>query len=369
MTALPSDQERAPCEATTHRLQKDQITLIDTAIGDRHRQRQRDRSRRGVGVPVDGDDDLAFGYAEFSGRGLNDPPIGLVWYEPIDLLAGDAGAAEGVFDDVGNHADRMLEDLSALHAQVARRLGRRRPAIDIKFVLVPAVRAQMRGQNSGIGCQADALQFLDDHGALANALISLHGATLDPRWLEPVAELSQDILDGFWSEEEGLFHDTARDAEALIVRPRDALDLATPSGNSLAAEGLWRAGRLLDEDDWRHVARRVVLREADTVRRHPSAYGRLLAVADRILAEPLEVAIVGGRDHPETRALHAAALASFQPDLVMTGREEGEALPRPVPLLRERHEVDGEPAAYVCRGYACRAPVTTPEELRAELAS
>ncbi len=205
--------------------------------------------------------------------------------------------------------------------------------------------------------------FLDDHAALANALVSLHEATLDPVWLGPLHEVCGALLRDFWTEEDALFHDTARGAERLIVRPRDALDLATPSGNSLAAESLWRAGRLLDEERWREVARSVVLREAATVREHPSAYGRLLCAADRMVAEPREVAVVGPRDDPRTRALQATAMARFFPDLVVAGREEGEPLPRPVPLLEGRGAKDGVPAAWACRGYACRTPVTEPDAL------
>ena len=47
-------------------------------------------------------------------------------------------------------ADRMLEDLAALHAQMADGLGRGRPAVDVELVLVAAVGAQMRGQNAAV---------------------------------------------------------------------------------------------------------------------------------------------------------------------------------------------------------------------------
>ncbi|MDT7708419.1 MAG: uncharacterized protein QOG20_4026, partial [Pseudonocardiales bacterium] len=38
-----------------------------------------------------------------------------------------------------------------------------------------------------------------------------------------------------------------------------------------------------------------------------------------------------------------------------------------VPLLADRPLVGGLPAAYVCRGFVCDRPVTTPEELTANL--
>jgi uncharacterized protein YyaL (SSP411 family) len=37
------------------------------------------------------------------------------------------------------------------------------------------------------------------------------------------------------------------------------------------------------------------------------------------------------------------------------------------PLLADRPLVDGQPAAYVCSGFACRAPVTAPVELAAQM--
>jgi uncharacterized protein YyaL (SSP411 family) len=56
--------------------------------------------------------------------------------------------------------------------------------------------------------------------------------------------------------------------------------------------------------------------------------------------------------------------ATFRPHLVLAGGEEGTERPE---LMRERHAVEGKPAAYVCENFACRAPVTQPAELSSAL--
>jgi uncharacterized protein YyaL (SSP411 family) len=67
-----------------------------------------------------------------------------------------------------------------------------------------------------------------------------------------------------------------------------------------------------------------------------------------------EVALVGDDVHPFERVVRGA----FRPHLVVAG-----GAPDGVPLLQDRSPVDGRAAAYVCERFACKAPVTEPEEL------
>ena len=92
--------------------------------------------------------------------------------------ADSPGGLEGVVDDVGDHADRVLEHLAAFHAQMADGLGRGRPAIDIELGLVPAVGAQMRGQDAAVGWRARLLLRLQHDGAGAVAEQHAGGAVV-----------------------------------------------------------------------------------------------------------------------------------------------------------------------------------------------
>jgi uncharacterized protein YyaL (SSP411 family) len=54
----------------------------------------------------------------------------------------------------------------------------------------------------------------------------------------------------------------------------------------------------------------------------------------------------------------------FHPTVVLAGGPEGTERPE---LMLERHAIEGRAAAYVCEQFACKAPVTDPDELAAAL--
>ncbi|MEQ1858054.1 MAG: thioredoxin domain-containing protein, partial [Longimicrobiales bacterium] len=210
--------------------------------------------------------------------------------------------------------------------------------------------------------------FLDDHAALGNALLSLHGATLDARWLEGARWLCEEILARFWDDKAGTVFDTASDGPSLVMRPRDAMDNATPSGPSLAAELLARMGHALDEPRYRDAAQRILDYEVEALERYGPAFGRMLSVLDRTLAGPVEVAIVAEPHDPTAGALARAAHAGFHRNLTLLGSQADEPA-QGIPLLEGRGLVGGRSAAFVCRRYTCRLPVTEPEAVKAEMAA
>ena len=61
-------------------------------LGGRVVERQRDRGRRGVGVPVDRHHDLLRRQAELAADRVDDPLVGLVRHQPVDVGRAEAGA-------------------------------------------------------------------------------------------------------------------------------------------------------------------------------------------------------------------------------------------------------------------------------------
>ncbi len=213
--------------------------------------------------------------------------------------------------------------------------------------------------------------FLEDYAALGNALLTLHETTLEPRWLQLSVEMAEKVLELFLDEEEGILFDSPSDGEALVVRPRDPTDTATPSGNSLAVELLLRLGALLDRSRYRERADALIRAESEGLRRLAGGFGWLLAAAERLGRPGVEVAVMAPRtgDGAErTRELIHTLHRPFLPNKVVTGQApEDEAPAVPTPLLKGREARNGQPTVYVCQGYSCRAPVTEPEELERTL--
>ncbi len=208
--------------------------------------------------------------------------------------------------------------------------------------------------------------FLEDYAAVGNAIFSVYEATLEPRWLDEAAWITELVVGLFWDDTDGVFHDGPKDGEALAVRARDLMDNATPSGNSLAVELLIRSAHLFGEERHRVIAHRVLDREAGLMARLPAAFGRLLGALDRTVADPVEIVIVGARDDVRTLELLETALSRYMPNRTIAGSAPSEDLSHSLPVLEGRDR-GTEPAAYVCERYACKAPVSDAMALAEQL--
>ncbi|SOD62154.1 hypothetical protein SAMN06297387_104324 [Streptomyces zhaozhouensis] len=215
------------------------------------------------------------------------------------------------------------------------------------------------------GTAGPSAGVLEDYGDLAEGLLALYAVTGRAAWLTEAGALLEIVLTRF-TDEDGAFWDTADDGERLIRRPQDPTDGATPSGWSAATGALLTYAAYTGSDRHRAAAERglaVVTRLATGA---PRFAGWGLAVAEAAVDGPREVAVVGPAGDPATAALHRAALRGTAPGAVVAVGAPGAA--DAPPLLVDRPLRGGEPAAYVCRGFVCLEPTTSPEDLAARLA-
>jgi uncharacterized protein len=197
--------------------------------------------------------------------------------------------------------------------------------------------------------------YLEDYADVTHGLIELHWATGDLRWLEQARSLVARAERFRDADRGGYFVDD----HGLVVRSKEFDDHPTPSGNSMMAYVLLRLGRLYGDAELEKAAVEIFRVARPLVERAPTAAGHLLCALDLHFSAPREVAVVGASEE-----LRRAALDGFQPNTVFAFSDGPTDA---VPLLAGKPLVDGRPAAYVCERFACQAPETSPEALRAAL--
>jgi len=215
------------------------------------------------------------------------------------------------------------------------------------------------------GGRAHTPGFAEDYLAIADGLLGAHAVLGTAAPLLLARRLVDSAIREFWDDGPGTFDEHER----TVARPRGLVDNATPSANSIGADVLQRLALLAGDEDLDRRARSILRSVQPALDRQPSAFGRMLAAADRGLAAPIDV-VVAATDpaDPAAVALRRSASGPYVPDLVLTGVAPGD--PHAAwPLYAGKLPADGRPTAYACRGYACDAPTRDPGELRRQVAA
>jgi len=238
------------------------------------------------------------------------------------------------------------------------------------FVLRELVDASGRLARAWRAGRTGGAETLEDVAWVAAGLAELFQADGDAGWLRAALHVVDARLPRY-AGADGVLWDSPDDGEALIARPRGALDGAAPASAAVLAGTLARLSVLAGRDDLGAAARRAVAGDAALAAAAPESATSLIDAAAALARPAASVAIVGDPGAPTTAALLRAARRALPAGAVIVPVPAVPAPPETaslVPLLAGREGRAGDPpVAYLCEGGTCRLPTGSAEGLERAL--
>jgi uncharacterized protein YyaL (SSP411 family) len=226
--------------------------------------------------------------------------------------------------------------------------------------------------------RTDTPGFAEDYAFLVQALLDLYEASFEVRWLQWAKRL-QAVMDGlFWDEERGGYFNSAAGDRNIVLRLKEDYDGAEPAPSSVAAMNLLRLSVIFDGSSrgtgatptYRERGVRCIEAFRPQWARAPHAMPQMLCALELALEPPRHVVIAGDPTQADFRALVAVLHERLGPRRSLLAADGGGGqrwLATLAPWLADMTPRDGRATAYVCEEFACQAPASDPETLRARL--
>jgi uncharacterized protein len=230
----------------------------------------------------------------------------------------------------------------------------------------------------GLAAKEKAPGTLEDYAFTVHACIDAWLANGEMRYYRAAVMLAVAMIARFHDAANGAFFDAAAAEQgvlplgALSARRKPLQDAPTPAGNPTAASALLRLEALSGRAEYRLIAEETLACFAGIVEHFGLYAGSYGLALERLLADPVQVVVVGAG--AEAEQLEAAAMAGFSVSKTVVRVDPSHLVPGGLPealeetILRVPRPA-GTPAwALVCKGRACLPPVKDAEALRKALA-
>ena len=304
----------------------------------------------------------------FEGRSILRRPLGAALLRPPEVerarAALEAARAKrvrpGLDDKVLTEWNAMFCSSMAEAASAARRTDWATAAVQVaEFLWRELRRSDGRWLRSWQAGSARHLAYSADYAWVVDCFTRVYELTGEQRWLTRASEVASAMLALFadagatTTATGGPLATTGVDAPALVVRPMEVLDGATPSATAVAGTALVRLGALVADAELSRAGERLLGSLAPLAGEHPLAVATAVAGAELVAGGLTEVVVTG--DRPD---LLEAVRSRYEPGVVVAWGEAADT-----DLWRGR----AEGMAYVCRHYVCAAPAATAEEVTLRL--
>lgn len=214
--------------------------------------------------------------------------------------------------------------------------------------------------------------YLEDYAFYISGLLDLFAVNSKQEYLDRAIMYADFMLQHFWDEKEGNLFFTSDDHEQLISRTKNFYDLATPSGNSIAASSLLRLYQYSQNNSYLDRAVRIMKAGSSSAAENPFGFGQMLNSIYLYVKKPVEVTVIAGDDGTNTHSSDLVAWlnSQFHPNSInaIVHASELATLQR-YPAFKGREAQGGGETAYVCKNYTCSLPIRSIEELERQLIS
>ena len=206
--------------------------------------------------------------------------------------------------------------------------------------------------------------YAEDYAYLVAGLLELFQADSDPVWLEWAIALQQRQDELFWDDDAGGWFSTTGRDPSVLIRMKEDYDGAEPTASSVSVLNLLTLSHLVTDAAWPDKIERTLRLFGTRLEQMGRGVPMMAAALSTSIAGVQQVVLVEGTspDHALERALALEYLPFAIQLRVAAGGQR--ALASSLPFVDAMCAVDGAAAAYVCRDFTCRQPVTTVDDLQ-----
>ena len=218
---------------------------------------------------------------------------------------------------------------------------------------------------------AEIAGYAEDYAFLVFGLLELFQADPQPAWIEWAIALQRRQDELFWDDAAGGWFSTDGRDPSVLLRMKEDYDGAEPTPSSVSVLNLLMLSHLVDDETWRERIERTLRLFGMRLEKMGRGVPMMASALSTFHAGVQQIVIASPEDGDPSSELQRVVAQRYMPFAVVLALDPGrrQALAEVLPFVAATAPIDGSSAAYVCRNFSCRQPVTTAEALQTELES
>jgi uncharacterized protein YyaL (SSP411 family) len=208
--------------------------------------------------------------------------------------------------------------------------------------------------------------YAEDYADMIFGLLELFQADPQPMWLEWAIALQRRQDELFWDEQAGGWFSTTGRDPSILLRMKEDYDGAEPTASSVSVLNLLTLSHLVADAQWDGRIERTLKLFATRLEQMGRGVPLMAAALSTHIAGVQQIVIAEGEGGDALDRAVALHYLPFAIQLRVPAEARG-GLAGSLPFLAGMQPLAGVTAAYVCRDFTCRQPVTTVDALEQEL--